>query len=207
MANQVEIINLALSHIGIAPIASISEASVQAQTAMRCWDSARKESLRGHDWAFATVVATLSYSTTLATLTTSGLYAGEWVYAYQYPSNCVAMWHLYNEVTENKDLGEEFREIYDAVNSQKVLVSNCVDALGEYTFDVTDPSFYDANFVTMFSYRLAADLAMPLTGDPNLSVTMMKVFNELMNDAERMSAYENNPGKQTNESSRFIDAR
>lgn len=207
MATQVEIINLALGHLAQAPISSITEASVQAQTAMRVWDTARKESLRGHDWAFATVVASLTLNTTYATLSTSGLYAGDYIYAYDYPANCLAMWHVYNESLADKSVGEDFRELFDPVNLAKVIVTNTKDALGEYTFDVTDPSFFDANFVTVLGYRLAADMAMPLTGDPNLAVTMMKVFNELMNDAERMSSYENNPDHVKDGTSAFIDAR
>jgi hypothetical protein len=173
---------------------------------MRVWDSSRKESLRGHDWSFGTVVAVLATSS-YATVTTAGMYAGDYLYAYQYPSNCLAMWHVYNENLKDKSVGEDFRELYDPTNSQRVIVSNTPDALGEYTFDVTDPQFYDANFVTVLSYRLAADLAMPLTGDPNLAITMMKVFTEMMNDAERMSSYENNPDHVREGTSVFIDAR
>jgi hypothetical protein len=207
MSTQVEIINLALGHISQAPITLTTDASVQAQTAMRIWDSARKEALRGHDWSFGTVVTTLTLNTTYATLTTSGLYAGEYIYCYDYPSNCLAMWHVYNENLIDKSVGEDFRELYDPINSKKVIVSNCQDALGEYTFDVTDPSFYDANFVTVLSYRLAADMAMPLTGDPQLAITMMGVFKEMMAEAERMSSYENNPDHVKEGKSAFIDAR
>lgn len=207
MATQVEIINLALGHIAQAPIASISEASVQAETAVRVWETCRKETLRGHDWAFATVVATLTLSATYGTLTTSGLYAGDYVYAYQYPSNCLAMWHIYGESLADKSVGEDFRELYDPINSAKVLVTNVQDALGEYTFDVTDPQYYDSTFVTMLSYRLAAAMAMPLTGDPQLAVTMMQTFTTMMSEAERMSSYENNPDHIKEGTSAFIDAR
>jgi hypothetical protein len=207
VATQVEIINLALGHLAQAPITSISEASVQAQTAVRVWDSCRKECLRGHDWSFGTVVATLSLSATYGTLSTSGLYAGDYLYAYTYPTSCLSMWHVYGEDLADKTVGEDFRELYDQVNAQKVIVTNVADALGEYTFDVTDPQFYDANFVTVFALRLAVDMAMPLTGDPQLRLTMVKAFTEAMNDAERMSAYENNPDHVRDGSSSFIDAR
>lgn len=207
MATQVEIINLALGHIAQAPITLTTDASVQAQAAMRIWDTARKEALRGHDWSFGTVVTALTANTTYATISTSGLYAGDYIYCYDYPANCLAMWHVYNESLKDKSVGEDFRELYDPVNSAKVIVTNTADALGEYTFDVTDPSFYDANFVTVLSYRLAAELAMPLTGDPQLAITMMKVFTDMMAEAERMSSYENNPDHVKEGTSAFIDAR
>ena len=198
---------MALGHIAQAPITATSDASVAAETAARVWDTARKEALRGHDWAFGTVVATLTPSLTFATLTASGTYAGDWSYAYDYPGNCLALWKVYSESKADKSISEDFRELYDATNSQKVIVSNTPSALGEYTFDVADPTFYDASFVTVLSYRLAAAMAMPLTGDPNLGITIMKVFTDMMSDAERMSALENNPDKVNEGTSAFIDAR
>ena len=207
IATQVEIINLALGHIAQAPISATSEASIAAETAARVWDTARKEALSGHDWAFGTVVATLTPSSNFATLTASGTYAGDWSYAYTYPGNCLALWKVYNESKANKSISDDFRVLHDATNSQKVIVSNTPSALGEYTFDLADPTFYDARFVSVLSYRLAAAMAMPLTGDPNLGITMMKIFNDMMGEAERMSALENNPDKVNEGTSAFVDAR
>lgn len=207
MASQINIVNLALGHLAQAPIVTTADASVQAQAAVRVWETSRKEALRSHDWAFATVVTTLTTSTTYGTLTTSGLYAGDYIYAYQYPSNCLAMWHVYNESLPDKSVGEDFRELYDSVNGAKVIVTNVYEALGEYTFDVTDPTFYDSFFVTALAYRLAADMAMQLTGDPQLAMTMVKLFQAQISEAERMSAYENNPDHVKEGSSAFIDAR
>lgn len=207
MATQVEVINLALGNIAQAPIGSISEASVQAETAVRVWDPCRKESLGGHDWPFASVVATLSLSATYGTLTTSGLYAGEYVYAYDYPDSCLALWKVYEEGKADKSVSRDFRKVYDHVNSQNVILTNVENALGEYTFDVTDTSFWDSDFITAMSYRLAAAMAMQLTGDPQLALTMMKTFTEIMGDAKRTSSLENNPDKVKEGTSQFIDAR
>jgi hypothetical protein len=207
MTTQVEIINLALGHLGVAPITSIAEASSQAQVAMRAWDPCREESLRGHDWSFGTVVTLLTLSSTYATLTTSGLYAGDYVYAYEYPTMCLAMWHVYHESLADKSVGQDFRELYDPTNGKKVIVSNVADALGEYTYDVTNPEFYDSNFVMVLSYRLAAEIALPLTGDKEMAKTMMNIFSQLMSDAERMSSYENNPDQVKEGRSAFIDSR
>lgn len=207
MATQVEIINLALGHIAQAPITSISEASVQAEAAVRIWDTARKEALRGHDWAFATVVATLTPSATFATISASGTYAGDWSYAYTYPGNCLALWKVYAESNTDKSLSEDFREIYDYANAQKVIVTNTPTALGEYTFDVTDPVHFDSNFTMVLSYRLAAGLAMQLTGDPQLGLTMMGIFDKMMHEAKRISSAENNPDHVPERTSVFEDAR
>lgn len=230
--SKTEIINIALGHIKQRQIASIAEVSVQAAEAIRCYETARRETLRSHDWGFATCVSILAlnadyqafatwevthaytvgelvkdgdnyYScntshTSGATLAAnasywsdaSPLYAGKWLYAYTYPSNCVAMWHIYNSGTSDKDNGKQFRIVYDSVNNAKVILTDCDLAMGEYTFDLDDTTLYDANFVTAFAFRLAADMAPNLTGDYGMGLDMMKMFNMAISEAERMSSYE-----------------
>lgn len=207
MATQVEIINLALGHIAVAPIVTTTEATVAAKAVMRVWDTSRKECLRSHDWPFGTVVTTLTLNTTYATLTTSGLYAGEFIYAYDYPSNCVAMWVVYNENVVDKTKGDDFRVLYDPTNSQRVILTDAIDALCEYTFDVTDTSFFDASFVKMFSYKIAADVCLELTGNYELANNMLNEYKFLSSEAERSSALENNPNHIKEGTSSFIDAR
>jgi hypothetical protein len=196
MTSQLEIVNKALGHISIAPIVSMSESSPAAQLATLIWDSCRKEALRGHDWAFATVIKTLATSNYT-------IVATDWTYAYQYPSDCIAIWKVYYN---DRDKNQDFREIYDSVNSAKVILSNTANAIGEYTFDLTDPVGYDANFVNVLAYLLAANMAKPLTGDIALAGEMMKAFTTMMSEAERMSSYEA-IGGQTDQRSAFVDAR
>ena len=207
MADQKDIINLALGHLAVAPITATTESSVAAQTAVRIWDMLRKECLRGHNWSFATVVATLTLNTTYGTLTTSGLYAAEYIYAYDYPSNCLALWNVFNESTPKDKRQDNFREVYDSVNAQKVIVTDVLDAIGEYTFNITDASFFDPNFATVLSYRLAADMAKPLTGDAELANSMMNEFNIRMSEAKRASSSENNPNRAKEGNCAYIDAR
>lgn len=197
MSTQLEIVNKALGHIAVAPIVSMSEASPAAELASLIWDSCRKECLRGHDWAFATVIVSLSTANyTIATQ--------DWTYAYQYPSDCIAMWKVYYNET---DRDQAFREVYDSVNAAKVILSNVTNAKGEYTFDQTSPTPWDSNFVSVVSYFLAANMAKPLTGDPSLAKMMMDMFNAYMNDAERMGSYESDSGMRVNDTSAFVDAR
>ena len=55
-STQVDIINLALGHIAMRPIAAIDDATPEAVAASRVWLPALREALRSHDWGFATVV-------------------------------------------------------------------------------------------------------------------------------------------------------
>jgi hypothetical protein len=197
MASQLEIINKALGHIGIAPIVSMVEASPPAQLATRIWDTCRQEVLKGHDWSFATAVVSLS----TATYT---ILDNTWMYAYQYPtsSSCLEVWHVYYLAN---DKSQDFRVMYDPVGKQKIIMSNVTDAKGEFTVDITDTTFYDANFVSVLAYFLAANMAKPLTGDSQLAETLLKTYNAYMSDAERMNSYEND--SVTPPSSTFVDAR
>jgi len=198
-ASQVSIINLALGHIAQKPIQSTTEGSVQSLAALIVWESAIRETLRSHDWAFATIVEPLALIAA-ATYTPYG-----YDYAYMYPSRCVGLWHIYNEYTKDKTVGEDFRELYDKINNINVIVTNCSDAYAEYTYWVSDTTLFDANFITALGYRLAADLAISLVGDQNLAKQMVVLFNNAISEAERMSGYENNTT--TKQTSSFLDAR
>ena len=195
MATQLEIVNKALGHISVAPIASMAEASPAAQLATRIWDTCRKDALKSHDWSFATVIVTLS----TANYT---IVATDWQYAYQYPTAALEVWHVYYT---SKDKKQDFRVVYDPVNVAKVILSNTADAIGEYTYDLTTTDGYDAHFVSVLSYFLAANMAKPLVGDDKLADGMMKIYNAFMSDAERMSSYE--AGEPKEPSSSFVDAR
>jgi hypothetical protein len=121
----------------------------------------------------------------------SSYYSGKWLYAYSYPSNCVALWSVYNEGTINKKKGEQYRVVYDTVNAGKVILTDCSEAMGEYTYDLEDTTLFSADFITAFAYRLAADMAPALTGDDSIANDMLKKFMLAISEAKRISAYEN----------------
>ena len=188
-ASQIDIVNMSLGHLKQRKITAMTDATVQADEANAWYEICRRETLRGHDWGFAnSVVALAANSTYLQSATL--LYAGQWLYAYTYPSNAVAVWHVYNEATIDKDRGEDFRELYDSVNNTKVILANIADALGEYTVDLSDVTLFDANFVIAFSYVLAARMAPALTGDDNIADGLLKKSQVFTSEAERMSSYE-----------------
>jgi hypothetical protein len=196
MADQLTIINKALGHISVAPIASISESSPAAQLANLIWDSCRKEVLRGNPWSFAQVIETLS--TVNYTIATQ-----DWTYAYGYPSECVLVSAVYWSA---RDKYQKFRVIYDTSSTQNLILSNTVDAVAEYTYDITDTTIYDSAFVNAFSYHLAANMAKPLTGDIQLAGEMMKVYNAFISDAQRLSSYESDVPNNSERSS-FVEVR
>jgi hypothetical protein len=197
MATQLEIVNKALGHISVLPITSMAESSPAAITANAIWESCRRDCLKGHDWPFATGIVSLS--TCNYTIMTN-----DWTYAYAYPSDCVEVWDVYYN---KSDKNTSFRVVYDTVNKVKVILSNVSEAKAEYSHDVTDTTLYDAHFVTVLSYFLAANMAKPLTGDAALAKQMLDVYQTYMSDAERMASYETDIGEQYESRSAFVDAR
>lgn len=214
---KVDIWNLALSHIGQRPIASDTENSVMALACARSWDTARREALRNNAWGFAMVVENLSLISTYTPPT-------QWLYGYQYPSNCIAIRKVYSPSSivydqrmpgsqvipasadpKRANTGEKFREIFVPSLNAKVILSNSQDAIIEYTYDLQDTTLYDAIFVTLMGWRVGADVSTPLTGDASIAVNLMKIYAAQLSEAQRMDSYEDNTGSMGDSS--MLDAR
>ena len=77
-SSKTEIANLAISHLGIGKtIANLElEKSQEAIACRRFYDTVRDSSLRDFPWPFAGKIQALA------------LVSNEWLYAYQYPSDC-----------------------------------------------------------------------------------------------------------------------
>lgn len=81
MASEIDIVNLALGHIGdVATVSSLTEASAQAEHANRFYPIARDSLLEMHSWGFATK------RVTMAQLTSNW---PEWTYCYAVPADAI----------------------------------------------------------------------------------------------------------------------
>ena len=200
-ASQVEIYNLALGNLGDKTVSLPNENSPQALALTRAWDSARRETLSANQWSFANVIESLAE---LANYTVPP----GWVYAYQFPAKSVRIWKVLNQYsigvatdystglsyptsnTPASKVGEDFRVVFDPTLNSKVILSNTPNAYAEYSYDVLDTTLYDPSFVSALSYRLAAAVAMTLTGDQKLASNMMTIFNNYFSDSQRLASYE-----------------
>lgn len=196
-ASQVSIINLGLSHVAQAPIVAITDVSPQALAAMRVWDSSLREALRAGKPGFATAVVALALHGTYVPL--------HWLYAYKYPANCLSMNFVYNEGTEDPEVGEEWKKIYNPDTNENIIVTNCELAYGEYIYLVTDTTLFDPSFVTTLGYRLGMELAVPLVGDKELKSSLEKQFFTAASECARYDKGERK--KQAKQTSTFVDAR
>lgn len=101
MTTATQIANLALAHCGLSkPIQDLNtDHSVEAQMCLTWYDTARRSVLRKIPWSFATkqVVPALVASQPTP----------EWLYAYQYPNDCVSLnrfmsWRLNNDTRNSR---------------------------------------------------------------------------------------------------------
>lgn len=155
MASAVDIVNLALSHLGEdATVSSIDppEGSAEAEHAATFYPMARDAMLEMHEWRFAT-------KRVLLALTASDTF--EWAYAYALPSGMLRALAVLPETSSAESDSEDFDQQLDASGVQ-IILTNCEDASLKYTARVTDPTRFPPLFVEALSWLLAAHLAGPL---------------------------------------------
>jgi hypothetical protein len=87
----------------------------------------------------------------------------------------------------------------------KLLVSNITPAIAEYTADVEDSSLFDDSFIESFAWKLAAELAQPLTGNKDLGVFMIQMYKGSLGGSQVSNMAENN--NQTTRKSSYLQAR
>lgn len=143
MATDVEICNVALTRVDRKRIVSLTDGSVNGNDCSALFAPTRDELLRGHSWNFA------EGRVKLAQLATAPAY--EYTYAYQLPTNWLA-----TRAVHNNDGG------YGAVQYRHqalTILSSAEDIYITYTIAITDPAAMIADFRSLFSYRLAEQLA------------------------------------------------
>lgn len=186
MASEVEICNLALSHLGdSATVASIDppEGSAQAEHCARWYPVARNSLLEMHDWGFATTRVLLAEVT--GTLT-------QWDHTYARPSDCLKMLAVLpssscegDEATSQPYISES-----DAAGNQ-IILTDQVDAIARYTRVVTDTSRFSPLFTDTLGWYLSTYLAGPvLKGDSAIKVAAanMRMVMEMLGHAKNADA-------------------
>ena len=203
MASQLNIINLALSHIAQTEITQVQldalTTTVQVKEALRIWEFALKETLRAYNWGFA--------KTQEALVETEDYDPVVYDYAYVYPANCLAIRKVNVQTKLDEAISGLYERMYDSVKDLVRIVTDIEDAYIEYTYYVTTTALFDGAFVIAFSYRLAAALAKPLNGDDKQGAAMKEVYEEAISEAKR---YDSSSKHETHEGvtkSNFVDAR
>jgi len=167
MASEVEICNLALSHLGdTATVASLEppEGSAQAEHCARFYPMARDALLEMHAWNFATrrvVPAELANNWT------------QWAHAYAKPADCLRVLGVMHRLATDDftmSTGMPLQGVATEVpyslevgdDLQDVLYTNQEEAAIRYVARVVDTAKFSPIFVLTLSHYLASMLAGPL---------------------------------------------
>lgn len=164
MSSEVEICNLALSHLGdSATVASIDppEGSAQAEHCARWYPVARNALLEMHDWSFATrrvVLAELVRNDTA------------WRHAYARPADALKILAVLPSGATDDSAACPFDTETDAADND-IIMCDQAGAIARYTRIVTDSSRFSPLFVTTLGWFLSTYLAGPvLKGDSAVKI-------------------------------------
>nr|DAM23070.1 MAG TPA: tail tubular protein [Caudoviricetes sp.] len=179
MTGKVEIVNLALARLGDMLIQDLEEGSAAANQAKLFYEPSRRAVLRDFNWNFALKIDRL------ALLEDRPL---DFNFAYALPADCLKAIRLRRRGARDygeEDPGERF------VLRSGTVCTDAKEAYLEYIRDVSDETEFDDKFIEAFSYKLAAELAAPLTGRFDLMNSFLNAYTVLVREAATLSAREN----------------
>lgn len=160
MPSDVAICNLALSNIGVGQEISnlTTERSAEALACRRYFDHVRDLVFRAFPWPFATRIQALALVEEDPN--------EEWAYSYRYPTDCLMFRKIQSGIRNDTRQTRVPTKIGND-SAGKLIFTNKEDSIAEYTVLVEDPEQYPPDFVSAFSFLLAAHIAPRLTGgDP-----------------------------------------
>ncbi|MDY0241854.1 MAG: hypothetical protein RBR34_06725 [Rhodospirillaceae bacterium] len=172
----VQLCNMALARIRAQPIAALNEGSVESIACGAFYETARDAVLRDHAWNFATRRRTLA--------DTAGAVGG-WTYGYAYPSDCLMARKIYNPVGSARIPFE-----VAATDSGLVIYTDRAAAELVYTARITDLDLCDPQFLEALSWKLAADVALSITGSKDLMQIALTMYRNTLSQAQTADANE-----------------
>ncbi len=192
---KTEICNMALAHIGVKGIAAFGESSVAGRQCSKLYAAARDFVLRDHEWGFAErrVAASL-----LSDEDPIG-----YEYAYQYPADCLKIRRLWQ--TDESLSPIKYKKMLGSDNKTQIIATNEAEAYLVYTVALDSTASYDISFVTALSWKLASDLAVPLSTKKSKAVDSLKMYSAYIAAAQASDSVEEQT--QVEVTSSFEEAR
>lgn len=182
--SSVAVCSLALTRLGGQPIASLAESSKEAQLCRTFFDLSRDATLRDHPWNFATRRRALAQ---LASGGTDGDAAIPWSYIYAWPSDCLLARRIHNPVSTTDAI--PFEAATNS-NGERVIYTDQATATLVYTALVIDLTLCDPLFIEALTWKLAAELALPLTQDRGLMQVATTMYQNAIAKARTIDANE-----------------
>ena len=179
---ETQICNLALYHLGENQIGDISDPVPEALACQQYWVPCRDDLFNEHEFGFSQSQIPLVL---LPAPTGMSLLAG-WAYVYAYPVQVGGVWAVYNPCHYKKKEEIEFDKYYIQSLGVLALGSNQCSAICDATSIVADPTLWDPKFALAFSHKLAAYLAIPLTGDEAVAQAQAAIAIAMINECKRI---------------------
>lgn len=202
-SSEVEIANLALSHAGAGgPIASLTEASVEARECRLHYAACRDLLLRSHQWNFAQRQAALA---------DTGTTVNGWAYQYQWPADALDIHHvraggydstaiIWANETLPASLGTTV--LYPPVpfsigvstdGTARTVLTDAYQAYASYTASVSIVTIFDPLFTDALSWLLASRVVQRLTGNRNAKSDCIQMYQATLQAAMTRDANEARP--------------
>jgi hypothetical protein len=157
MASDVDISNMALSHIGedaLVVALSPPDGSVQSAHCARFWPIARAELQEVFEWSFC--------EARHGTLAQVESLLDNWTFAYTLPADCLKV----RKLMADGELDERTSRPYVLLG--RTLFTNDENPILVYTKLETDPTKFSPAFTACASYLLASYLAGPILKKPSV---------------------------------------
>jgi len=180
------IYNLALSHIGQKPVENTTDETQPEILACNThFANARDSVLAQIAFPFNAAPIELALYTTINDASIPG-----WCYYYTYPASALSVWEVYASANASTASEKDFEVRYLPAVAAKIICSDEDSAYANTSYLVTDYTLWDDRFIEAVSFKLAAAICIPLTGDSELAMKFRDMYNILVHEAKRKSARE-----------------
>lgn len=173
MASAVQICNLALSKIGEEQITSLTDNSKAARRCNLVYEPMRDVVLRSHLWNFAVKRVALAASGDAP--------------AYEYTTKFALPTDFLRLIDTNMLDSSEYK-----VEGRFILAHASTLAI-RYIARIADPNEFDWLFIEALAARMAAELAVSLTDNRQLSVDLFNLYQGKIAEARSIDAQEGSP--------------
>ena len=193
-SSPTDICNLALGHLGEAPIASMDDDSVAARACARHYPGTRDQLLRSHRWNFAQARATL---TRLNEAPAFG-----WSYQYALPSDCLRVLEV-----NDSEVGDVETDTF--IVEGRFLLTDADAVRMVYLRRIEETSEFDELFTECFALKLAIVLSETIRGTTSKTADLAQMYERVTAPlARRIDANEGRRRKGLiSVSSAFVRAR
>ncbi|MBF8177808.1 hypothetical protein [Herminiimonas contaminans] len=196
-SSEVTICNMALGRVAISRyIASLDERSQQASNCKLFYEPCRDLVLTDYDWNFATKRQQLS---------NLGNPPKNWAFKYAVPSDCLKARHLTVVGMREPDAKHRIEFELSVEGEAKVLYTDQSLAELVYTRRVTDPNLFSPQFASAVAWKLAGEIALPLSALASLAKTAVQMYQYEIAIAGTTSMNEGQEGQEPE--SEFIRGR